>query len=577
MKKIILLILWLSISFVAYPHKVTVCYTGNTFSTLYPCGYCPASVGGGVSRRATAIEEIKKNNKNVILIDGGNFVYAGPSSAKETKQQFAKERTLIYLNTMAQMKYDAIGIGAEDISLGLDFLRSITENFELKFISSNIELKGVHPHLIKDFGDFKIGLIGLSPLSMAKESDLKVGSYLSKLKRTFRYLRRKVDFIILVSSLGDVENIALAKKFPEIKLILSSGPVSKIDKSVNVGKTVIITPAARGKSLRVVDLDVKNNRINDWKVQVKRLPLDLKEDPKIKASVPACFTDSDCSRKKGLVARCQNPGEITSLCGYYEAKQFEAIIITDKDCSFCSVDFPQAALRQHLLGISFKVLDYRQPEAKELIAKYDIVTLPSFILPIEVKDERGFANLSKFLKLKNGKYLLDEKVSGISLVLNRKPKSNQIDFFLDFNEPNSKKLLNDLVKFSRKNNVNLNIYFVIPEEPSSSRATEEIELALAVKDLYPSKFADYLLLRLQNRQSLFWMNPLETLGIDIDKVKALVKSKRIKQLVKDNKKIAEDLNVLAPNVIVINNIWIFKVVQINDKDLKNFFKTTNKK
>ena len=70
----------------------------------------------------------------------------------------------------------------------------------------------------------------------------------------------------------------------------------------------------------------------------------------------------------------------SSSCVSCEAKRLEAIVITDKTCSVCSVDYSTKFLKDNFTNLNFKILHYQDKKAKKLIKKYTIDRLPSFII-----------------------------------------------------------------------------------------------------------------------------------------------------------------------------------------------------
>ena len=572
-KKLILLVFCLLTATILYAHEFTIVYTANTNSELYPCGKCPASVGGGVTRRATVLKKIIKDSKNVVVVDGGNF-FPSAADSQGLSDELSKKIVTFYLDAMKRMGYNVVGIGAQDIRFGKEFLEKIIKISSLKFVSSN-RLRGVSDYYIHQFPGFKIAFVGLTPQGNDARN-INLNNYVRELKKTYKSLRRKADLIVVVSALGGAQNIKLAEAMPEIKLILSSGNNATLRQSTTVANTVIITPTPEGKTLNVVNIDFKNGKIENWGIEKEKMPLSITEDLEIKKAIPTCFTKKDCRKMGTMISRCDSPGTLKSLCMYYDAEPITATIITEEKYPFCSVVLPKQDLKQKLLGLEFVTLDYNAAKAKELVKKYAITTLPAFIFPTTIESSRGFDDVSSLLIKRGDVFLAKPELSGLCLMLDRKPTPNTLDFFFAFDEDNADTVLSDLVKFSEKNKIDLNIYLVTPEKSDLKSSQEEIELALAVKKLYPDKFIDYLIMRFNNRQSLYWLKQMESLGIDSRKVEALIRSKKIKGLINQNNTVIDELNIFSGNVIVVNNNRIFRVFRIDPAGLKRFFDISKK-
>lgn len=573
MRKLIIAICFIVLPFTAYAHKLTVVYTGNSYASLYPCGHCPASVGGGAARRAAAIDDIKAKNQDILILDAGNFTAGGQLDEASINPSMDEKRSLYSYSVMQEMGYDAVNLGEGEFNFGADFIKNNIKNFKFKTISSNIDIEGALSYYMKQFKSFKVGVIGLAPQTIHKTTGLLVKDYEKSLNSILAELKGKVDFIILLSSLGDQENYNIAKKFPDIKLILSSGDIMNYSTTEEkVGDAIIVKPSYLAKDIRVLDLDIKLNKI--IKYDIKRVPLSLaaKEKQQILKIIPECFKNSDCNKKDGLVSTCQNPGGSQAACAYFEPQKFEALLITDMNCKFCSTQFSEKILKDLFVGINFKAIDYKDKEAVELIRKYSITSLPTFILPDDVKKNSNFSNVSDFFDEKDGKVFPKRELSGMFLFLERKEIPNKIDLFLNPHKKETLGTLKDLVQFSSKNNVNLNVYFIFEKTAGvTGYPQEEAKMAYAVKKAFPNKFFDYLIVRVNDIKTKSWIESLEASGLDYKKVKAAADSKEVANLISENEKMLKEINVTSGNVILINNNRIFQVFQINPADLEEFF------
>lgn len=571
MKKIGIFFSIFLMPFLAYAHEFTLVYTGNSYSTLYSCGSCPASVGGGIARRAAKIKDIRKKTKNVLLLDSGNFTAAGPLDQASISPEMDKKRSVFYYGAMDAIGYDAANLGEAEFNLGLDFIKDSIKTHKFKFISANVQLEGALPYYIKDFKSFKIAVIGLGPQSLYKKAGVKVEDYEKALKSALEKIKNKADFIILASSLGDEVNLRIAEKFKEIKVIISAGNNISSTPQEKVQDTIILRPSYRAQELRMADFNVKSNKIIKWEFKKENLSLDVVPDAQVKEAIPACFRDNDCPRKEGLVGRCQNPGELKAVCTYYEPKRIEALLITDTQCPFCSTEMTKKVFKNMFLGIEFKTIDYRDKEASELIKKYSLNTLPSFILPNEIKNESGFEVAAKLFEENDGKFLAKKEVAGLFLLLTRKEIPKRIDFFFNPYEKDTDKVLSDLLQFQKESNISLNIHFIVPAQAVEGYPQEELKVALALKKLFPEKFTGYLTQRLKDIRSASCIDSLTALGLDYKKVIEFSKSKDMESLIKENTALAEEIGISDGNVILINNNRIFKVFQVKAEDLKKFF------
>ncbi|MFH1771931.1 MAG: hypothetical protein ABH872_03865 [Candidatus Omnitrophota bacterium] len=556
---------------VAFSHSFTVVYTGNTHASLYPCGECPATVGGGVERRSHAVKDILAKEKNVLLVDSGNFTAGGIFDNESVNPNLDKARSLINYEAMNEMKYDAAGIAEAEYNFGEEFLKSNAKASGINLVCANIAGPHILPYLIKEFEGFKVGITALASEAVYKKSGIEVADYLESLKSVIEGISKDVEAIVLLSSLGSSDNERIAKEFPQVSLIVTSGLNLYTAPHIMVQNTPIVTPSQKGRAVRMVKMEVKEKKLEKWAYDEKRLGLDAGIDLELSRKVPTCFKDSDCTKKDNMAVRCQEPGTQKAKCAYYEAELIEATAITDKNCPLCSIDYTLDRFRENFLGIDFSVIDYRLEEARELISTHNVKTLPCFILSKKIEKEKMFPETSEFLEKSKDKYLATREISGVFLYLERKEQPKKIDFFLDFYEKNALGIFNELAKFAEKNPIDLEIHFVMPGEKVSGYPQEEIKVALAVKKAYPKKFLDYISGRLVNIQSVSWVDTVEDSGIDYKKIKKEIKKDQVFKDFTSSQKIAKELGVNQGNVILIKNNRIFKVFAIDQSELAGFF------
>lgn len=560
----------------AYADKFTIIFTGNSYSALYPCGRCPSSVGGGVTRRAKVIKDMVSNLKNVIIIDSGNFTAGDAFDRESINPQMDKVRSLNYYKAMEEMGYEVVALGEGEFNLDTDTLSDRIKNARFKFISSNIEMDGVLPYYIKDFSEFKVALIGLSPEDTYKKTGIKTNNYRDSLNKTLAEISNKADLVILLSSLGEEVSVLLAQEFPQIKIILTSGYMSGQSAYEQVGETLIFKPSMGARDLRVVDIDVGDNKVLNWELKKESLSLDVSEDTMIKAMIPACFKDNDCPSQEGFNCHCKDAGKKISACIYSEAKKFSALIISDKRCPFCSIEMPERFLKTNFPGMSFKIIHYKDTQAKDIIEKYNVDSLPLLVLSTELKQEKNFADIAHFFEERDDNLFLKKDISGICNYLKRKEVPSKIDFFLDMSDKTAKDSLAALIDFSRKNKIDLDVHLLMPQK-TIGYPLEEIKAALAVKKLYPKNFFDYLLQRIEFIQTQPYINSLESLKMNYKRIKKTTDSKTMEKLFTEDRQLTDELGVTTGNIMFVNNNRIFRVFGIDEQQLKKLFEVTDNK
>lgn len=237
--------------------KVVILHTNDTHSRIEPL---PTNENtnpntAGVVRRATYVDQVRKENKNVLLFDAGDFVQGTP--------YFNLFKGEVETGAMNRMKYDAGTLGNHEFDYGLDVLAEIVKKANYPIVNCNYDftntpLKGlVKPYVIlRKFG-MKIGVlgVGVDPEGLIQSENYKgmifnpiinsVNKYSEILKN-----QEKCDLVICLShigfnSYGDAANDqVLAKNSKFIDIIIGGHSHTYLEKPVVLknldGKDVLI-------------------------------------------------------------------------------------------------------------------------------------------------------------------------------------------------------------------------------------------------------------------------------------------------------------------------------------------------
>ena len=261
--------------------KITILHTNDVHSHIdpFPESHPRNPNMGGVARRALIIEEIRKENANVLLLDAGDIFQGTP--------YFNYYGGELEFKLMSMMQYDLATIGNHDFDNGLEGLLAQMPHAKFEFVSANYDFKNtvldsfVKPYKIFKKDGIKIGVFGLGielqglvDAKLYKET--KYNNPIETAQEMARILKeeQKCDVIICLSHLGfkykDEPNrpsdINLARKTKNIDLIIGGHTHTFLDKPViekNAdGKEVLINQVGcYGINLGRIDfyLDSNNN------------------------------------------------------------------------------------------------------------------------------------------------------------------------------------------------------------------------------------------------------------------------------------------------------------------------------
>ena len=213
--------------------KITILHTNDVHSHIDPFSPEDASFPnqGGVARRLTLIESIRKENPNTLLLDAGDIFQGTP--------YFNFYGGELEFKLMSMMQYDAATIGNHDFDNGVNGLAAQMPNASFKMLSSNYDftntvMEGLtkpYEIFIKDgikIGVFGLGiqLEGLVTPALSKETQ-----YLDPIEIALDMTRllkeeQQCDLVICLSHLGynykydKISDLKLAEKTKNIDLII---------------------------------------------------------------------------------------------------------------------------------------------------------------------------------------------------------------------------------------------------------------------------------------------------------------------------------------------------------------------
>lgn len=259
---------------------ITILHTNDVHSYIdpFPADHPRNANMGGVARRAALIESIRKENKNVLLLDAGDIFQGTP--------YFNYYGGELEFKLMSMMKYDVSTLGNHDFDNGIDGLYSQLPNAKFEFVSANYDFKNtvldshVKPYTIKHVDGIKVGIFGLgieldglvdkkNYKETVYNNPIEVATDMARVLKT----EQKCDLVICLSHLGfkykDEPNkpsdIVLAQKTKDIDLIIGGHTHTFLDKPViekNLeGKEVLINQVGcYGLNLGRIDFYLTNDK-----------------------------------------------------------------------------------------------------------------------------------------------------------------------------------------------------------------------------------------------------------------------------------------------------------------------------
>ncbi len=141
--------------------KITILHTNDTHSHIdpFPADHPKNPNMGGAARRAAIIESIRKEEKNVLLLDAGDIFQGTP--------YFNYYGGELEFKLMSMMQYDLATMGNHDFDNGIDGFYAQLPHAKFDFVSANYDFRNtvlndiVKPYKIIIKDGIKIGIFGL--------------------------------------------------------------------------------------------------------------------------------------------------------------------------------------------------------------------------------------------------------------------------------------------------------------------------------------------------------------------------------------------------------------------------------
>jgi len=264
MKKYIVAVLLLSLTMVVEAKKIklVILHTNDTHSQVEPTekSTLKTSDMGGYARRMGVIQKIRTEEKNVLLLDAGDFSQGTP--------YFNFFNGRIEVDALNRMNYDAVTLGNHEFDNGIDTLAVILRTAKFPIVSSNYDVRNtplkdiMQPYLVLKRFCMRIGImaVNVEPKSLIIESNYRGLIYndpITVANETATYLKKqqKCDVIICLSHLGSdatakaINDFQLARETRFIDVIIGGHSHSLLENAKETnrdGRKVVIAQVAKG-------------------------------------------------------------------------------------------------------------------------------------------------------------------------------------------------------------------------------------------------------------------------------------------------------------------------------------------
>lgn len=284
--------------------KLVILHTNDTHSMIDPDD---SDNLGGVARRKVVIDSVRNADKNVLLVDAGDFV--------QGTLYFNLYRGKVEQRMMNELGYDIRILGNHEFDNGIDELADLLADSEAELLATNYDLsasplaKKFRPYTIREIGDKQVGFIAinLQPKGMISEGNYDGVVYNDAIKAANAaawWLKHidKVDAVVALTHIGYDPSMPpgdklLAESSEDIDLIIGGHSHDLIDPAKDgqgrlsskvrnaAGREITVTQLGKsGKYVGKVELDL-DSLTADYEIIRIDSRLDKRIDPKVESII----------------------------------------------------------------------------------------------------------------------------------------------------------------------------------------------------------------------------------------------------------------------------------------------------
>jgi len=266
---------------------------------------------GGFAHLATLVKRMKASRPGALLLDGGD-TWQGSATALWTKgQDMVDACKLLGVDVMT---------GHWEFTLGMERVKEIIEkDFKgsVDFVAQNIKTNDFgdpvfKPYVIREINGVPCAIIGqafpYTPIANPRYmvADWTFGIQDENLQKMVNEVRGKgAQVVVVLSHNGMDVDLKMASRVTGVDAILGGHthdamPVATLVSNA-AGKTIVTNAGSNGKFLAVLDFDVKDKRVSDFRY--KLLPVFanmLPADPEMEALISRVRTPFEVSLNEKL-------------------------------------------------------------------------------------------------------------------------------------------------------------------------------------------------------------------------------------------------------------------------------------
>jgi 5'-nucleotidase/UDP-sugar diphosphatase len=275
-------------------HSLVVLHTNDHHGHPVAFYDYPAAGQGGLPARVTLVNKIRAANPNVLVLSAGDLNTGRPES-----NFFKAEPDIIGYNYIG---YDALAMGNHEFDPNAEEMQKQIADSDFPWLCANVVkedgsyIDNVEPYIIKDFGDFKVAILGLMTSKTALSGDpANIKGYVFRdevevANELVPKLKKKADIVIALVHMGVYDDVnegskRIAAQVPGVAFVIDGHSHTKVEEPIMVmnqttGKEVPVVQARHwGLYMGNVNLRFMNGEVTA--LDYKLIPVNVKYREKL--------------------------------------------------------------------------------------------------------------------------------------------------------------------------------------------------------------------------------------------------------------------------------------------------------
>lgn len=223
---------------------------------------------GGLSRKARVLQASRESGVTQFQVDTGDMHLKSSVMTPHEEKQY-RIKTKLFRRVHEKLGLDVQGVGELDLAMGWPFIQEAYQGSSIQWVCANLRMvaDGSHPFpawKILERDGIRVGFIGLIGKDIGLEGSLaKVLEIedpvpaLTKAIAEVRAAKPPVDLVVLVSHLGQAEELRVAREVKGLDVVLGGHSRDYTPQPLLSQGVPIVQAGYRGKQLGRLDLWIR--------------------------------------------------------------------------------------------------------------------------------------------------------------------------------------------------------------------------------------------------------------------------------------------------------------------------------